>query len=194
MYKTNLLPRDLQPQPAINKQRLMRMLTVALLGCFIAGSYIFLVIDIHLKQQMLTSLRQEASTGELATKKLVQIQKERQQNEEVINKLQQIISNNINWHDLLNDVNQCLPTDTWFTAISLSTIEAKDDELPNQLLVFNGNSTNLSSIGVFIYNLQQLTYFSGVYLDYAKELDSPATPPLLTFKISVTFSGGDNIE
>jgi Tfp pilus assembly protein PilN len=188
MYKINLLPQDLQPPPVIDKNRLVRMLSLSLLVCIVAGAYIYLVIDYQLKQEVLAALRQEVSTGVLTANKVAEIKKERQQNEEVINELQQLISNNTNWYALLNDVNYCLPDDTWLTGVT------KKDEDKKTVLVFMGNSVNLSSIGFFIYNLQQLPYFSGVSLNYAKEQEIESNSALLTFKISADFPEGEKIE
>lgn len=205
--KVNLLPPELQREGVIDFKRLVKVSVITVLIMFVLGGYAAFLIKSAVTRSELDSSRQELERLQVIVAKVEALKKERQRNEMVAEGLHKLISERGIWSNKLDDLNYSLPVDMWLTEFNLlkaqvpgepSKVAAKPagqqavaGQQPSSIpkpdtLVLKGVSRSVPSIGVFIYYLNQLPYFSKVTLNEIKESDNG----LMSYMITLTLKEG----
>lgn len=156
----NLLPPELRNSTTKNQIDLMKVLLVLIGVSVLAGYTLFFgwikfseYRSVRLERQ-LTSILPEKSEAET-------FQKESKRLEQEIVELTNITKEKKRWSPFLADINNRLPQDIWITNFTC------DQEKNFQL---QGLAGNLSTIGVFLYELNELPYFQELRLVRSKEI------------------------
>ncbi|MBO8137651.1 MAG: hypothetical protein H0Z40_05895 [Desulfotomaculum sp.] len=220
MYKINLLPRDLQGRPHFIISRLVGIALITLFICIAAASYGGFLSKLKMKREELKELKMELASAAPAVGKLNSARNDNTEQQKKLIQLQSLLQKNINWYELLEDINYSTPKDISLTRIELTRIEifqqapgkgtgvkeqqasgidslvgyeykqhetaGKDKNNENnkkdkKVLILKGAGTSLSSVGLFIFKLQQLPYFDEVILKTARREEHDS--PLMLFNI-----------
>ncbi|MTI81169.1 MAG: hypothetical protein FH758_09820 [Firmicutes bacterium] len=220
MYKVNLIPRELQSKPFYQNRKMLRSAFVSLMVGIILVGYGAFLFNVHLQKEKLKSLELELMLLTPSAEKLDTARNTKTVNHQKIIKLQSLLKNNVHWFNLLQDVNNSVPKDTWLTKIQLVREKyevSKEDRgqgfsidemvgygskpknsenVPSnsykRVLTITGGSKSLSAVGVFTYNLQQLSYFQEVNLEKAWDMETE--PSEMMFSINAVLPEGDDIE
>lgn len=173
-YKVNLLPRQLQREGLIDIRRLAVMVGAALPAAVVLGCYIIFLINFGFVKDQLAETRSQSALLAPAAARAEEIIKARAEMEGAIGEFDDIIKNRKSWSGLMNDLGSIAPADLWLTGLEISNkpSDAPPDngqKEPDPFARSNqvsckGIAGTLSSVGVFVRNLNGLPYFEEVKL------------------------------
>ncbi|WP_031514903.1 PilN domain-containing protein [Desulfofalx alkaliphila] len=178
--KVNLLPKKLQPQAPLKLSRLCQLTMIVVVFAAILMAYAVFSADLNNKREMLPVMQKELDALLLIG--------ERMQQTGDTNQVPGLLANKIKWHQVLADIKQGLPGGVWLTEVNLIEHNLRDAK---GQLVIKGSGERLSSIGLYIHNLQQLPYIGQAELVNSRLNEQHDT---MEFIIHITFpESGDEI-
>ncbi len=163
-YKVNLLPPKLQREGLVDVRRLIIIsLTTLVIAAILGGYGIFLFLFFNQKSELANTRQQLASLTPIANR-VEEMRKERKKMEATLQAYGSLLKKQIIWSDLFYDLNKITPMDLWLVEVEISL--PKEEQKTNQAKFINlkGLSLTVPSIGVFMNNLSQLSYFKEVKL------------------------------
>lgn len=200
MYKVNLLPPELLAigEPGLRRRSpLYNLLLLAAGGLCLLYlaflTYLFVgQVQIEAKRKALAALEPQ----------IQQVERLQQQTQILRTRAAvwgELIRRRREYYPLLADLQRVLPVDMWLTRVALlpeqpqppettlpkPTTELRVPPLPN-LLVVEGGTHSLASVGVYVNNLCQLPHFKRVAL---KEVKRVGQEQVTTFTIEAVLGG-----
>lgn len=156
----NLLPVELRYGPGGDIRGVGKkfFLMLALWGIIVG--YLGFTAWMLFEQRQLRQLENELSDLKPRYEKVRHLEEENKRLAMEIKEFKKIQKDRANWTDIFQAINNNLPQDIWIT--SFSTNQGK--------IEVKGMAANLATIGVFLYQLNQLPYFSSFSLDKATEV------------------------
>lgn len=192
LYKVNMLPVKLQREGLIDVKRLVAISALTLFLTLTLGGYGALIINYTF---MKNDLKDTAAQLDALAPLVARVEKMRQERIDLEGALQEyaeILQNQKTWSVLLGDLSGVAPIDTWLVELAIENkpVEKKTQQLnatsgsqsntgdpkgqkpseaaglphPNTIIL-KGYSRTVSSVGVFILNLNHLPYFDEVKLN-----------------------------
>lgn len=198
-YRVNLLPPRLQREGNLDLRRLLLVAGGAVLFTFFLAAYGIFILnslrcqnELSVVNQQLVTLQPAVARAELARKKRISL-------EQILQDYHSCLRERKRWSNLLSDLHRVMPVDLWLTDLEIvrrqgegsgenaKTAETADlAELPRpDVVLFQGYSRTVASVGVFVSELTRLSCFQQVQLD---SLQEDATG--YTFKITACLKGG----
>jgi type IV pilus assembly protein PilN len=163
-YKVNLLPSKLRREGLVDVRRLIIISVTTLVIAAILGGYgTFLFLFFNQKSELDNTRQQLASLTPIANR-VQEMRKERKEMEATLQAYSSLLKKQIIWSDLFYDLNKITPVDLWLVEVEISP--PKEEQKDNQAKIINlkGFSLTVPSIGLFMNNLSQLSYFKEVKL------------------------------
>ncbi len=157
----NLLPVELQKKVSEKTQKnLLMILSALIIGTVLIGFSCFFVY-IKYCEHRLTALN--GSIEDVVPKDAQEkyYQEENKKLETEISNLEKITQGRISWTTILEDMNNHLPRNMWITGFSYGQ---------DKKIKITGLTMDVSGVGVFIYELNQLGYISGLSLEKIDEV------------------------
>ncbi|ATW23999.1 PilN domain-containing protein [Candidatus Formimonas warabiya] len=156
----NLLPVELQKKASVKTQRNLLMMLAGLIACTVLIVFTGFFAWIKICEYRLAHLDQSIATIMPKDALEKSYQQENLQMEKDLQNLEQIQEGRIDWTTILQDMNNHLPRDMWITGFSSQGGKVS----------ITGLTADVSEIGVFIYELNQLAYFSDLSLGKTGEV------------------------
>lgn len=202
--KVNLLPPELQREGIIDFKRLLKISVITVLIMVVLGGYAAFLVKFSVTRSEVDIAGQELEKLQAVVVRIEDLKKERKRNEVVAEGLHKLVSERDIWSDRLDDLNYNLPVDMWLTELDLLKTQApgktpekkvkpaeqkaaalqQPSSIPKpDTLILKGFSLSVPSIGVFIYHLNQLPYFSNVTLNEIKESEDGSVGYMITIAI-----------
>lgn len=163
-YRINLLPPELQCEREIDLYRLFRIAGTVLLAAVIFGGCLMLKISYVRMQNELLTTRQELSSLAPVAAQAEKVRQEGKELEAILDEYQAIHDHRRAWSGMLSDLNRLVPVDLWLTGIETGLLKEEPGSKRPDIIKLRGLSGNVSSVGIFVNNLSQLSYFRQVQL------------------------------
>lgn len=182
-YKVNLLPPNLQREGIIDVRRLIRLIAITLSLAFLVGGYGAFLISFWSAKNELAAVRQELTALSPLLSRVEDTREKRNIAEATYQEYSSLLDRHLSWSgilsDMFHDFNNIAPVDLWLVELEIypdpeaagEKSEKKDGKgEPNQFARANfvrikGSSRTVSSVGVFMKNLNQLPYLQNVVLN-----------------------------
>lgn len=183
LYRVNLLPKELQPQSAVDIPRLRKYLVITLVVFTIIYGCIAFGIELNNKREQIIVMTKELSVLAPIAQKVHHTREQRLEVEGMASQFHHILNNRIKWFLVMGDINHSVPQGTWLSRVTLhhqeesyleqfigesSVLEITENNIIapqyQTMLVISGSTESLSSLGLFIHNLQQLVWFEEIHL------------------------------
>lgn len=173
-YKVNLLPPKLRREGIIDVRRLIIISLTTLLVAAILGGYgTFLFLFFNQKSELDNTRQQLASLAPIVNR-VQEIKKERKELEAALQEYIILLKKQIIWSDLFFALNNVTPNDLWLVEVETTFPKEGQKSGPEggkpevlvrpEIMNFKGFSCSVPSIGLFMNNLSQLSYFKEVKL------------------------------
>ena len=120
MYKVNLLPTELQRDISIDFRKLVKRLSVSLLAITLLASYSAFLYSFYSNRKDIARTERYLNELRVTVTKVEDIKKQRQNNEQSVQTLRELLSKRLSWSPLLEDLNCNLPVDMWLESFDLS--------------------------------------------------------------------------
>lgn len=181
-YKVNLLPPGLQREGIVDVHRLIRLIALTLSLAFLLGGYAYFLFSFWSTKNELAAVRQELTALQPVISRVEDVREKRIIAEATYQEYSALLERHQTWagllSDLLHDFNNVAPVDLWLLELEIypdpeasgEESEGKEDRgRPDQFARANcirikGSSRTVSSVGVFIKNLNRLPYLRNVAL------------------------------
>jgi type IV pilus assembly protein PilN len=169
-YKVNLLPQQLQREGTLDIRRLAVIIGSALPAAAALACYIIFLINFAVLKSDLAETRAQLSYLAPAVSQVEEMIRERAELEAAVGEFDGIISNQLTWAGLMNDLGIIAPVDLWLTWLEVSNkpadneAEEADPYARPNLMSCRGIARTLPSVGIFIRNLSGLPYFEEIKL------------------------------
>ncbi|AFV11861.1 type IV pilus assembly protein PilN [Thermacetogenium phaeum DSM 12270] len=188
-YKVNLLPPGLQREGIVDVHRLVRLIALTLSLAFLLGGYGYFLFSFWGAKNELAAVRQELTALRPVLSRVEDVREKRIAAEAAYQEYSTLLDRHQNWagllSDLFHDLNNIAPVDLWLLELEIyPDPEASGEESekkegrgkPDQFARANsisikGSSRTVSSVGVFIKNLNRLPYLQNVALKKIAALD-----------------------
>lgn len=217
MYKINLLPAELRPGFEIDLRRLLIKGMIIFLLAGLAGAYCGFIYRFFSLENELADAGAKLAELRPRVKEVQALIEERKRIEARVEALQNLINGHKTWSHVLADLNDILPVDTWLTGINIyydpkagtkeesgkgekdtinketgkpGKVDASAQDaahVPNAVTI-EGKSRSVPSVGIFLKNLNGLTYFDAVFLNDMHENYNEGT---VTFSITAYIRESD---
>lgn len=161
MYRINLLPPELRQDTPVNIRSVVRQAIAITSILLVVTALITFWWLVQSREREESQLAQRLQQLQQQVQQVQQLQKQRDQHRQKIASLEELVEQRILWSQLLRQINDSLPQDTWFTRLTTG--------LDQQNLIIQGKAGSLTSVGVLMYKLQQLERISEVNLRQAEE-------------------------
>jgi Tfp pilus assembly protein PilN len=156
----NLLPKELRDNTTKDQVDLMKLLLV-LIGVTVFAGYTLFFGWIKFAEYRAVRLERQLTAIMPEKVEAENLQKENKLMEQEIIELTNIMQEKKRWSPFLTDINNRLPQDMWITDISC-------DQEKN--FYMQGLADNLSTVGLFLFELNELSYFQELRLVRSKEI------------------------
>lgn len=160
MYRINLLPPELRQDTPVDVRSVVRQAMVMTVIVLVVMGLLAFWWLVQGKEREAASLQQRAKQLQQQVLQVQQLQKQRDQRRQQVASLEELVAQQLPWSQLLRDINDSLPQDTWFTRLTTGQ---------DHTLIIQGMAGSLTSVGVLMYQLQQLEHISQVSLRQAEE-------------------------
>lgn len=188
-YKVNLLPPGLQREGIVDVHRLVRLIALTLSLAFLLGGYGYFLFSFWGAKNELAAVRQELTALRPVLSRVEDVREKRIAAEAAYQEYSTLLDRHQTWagllSDLFHDLNTIAPVDLWLLELEIyPDPEASGEESekkegrgkPDQFARANsisikGSSRTVSSVGVFIKNLNRLPYLQNVALKKIAALD-----------------------
>ncbi len=188
-YKVNLLPPGLQREGIVDVHRLVRLIALTLSLAFLLGGYGYFLFSFWSAKNELAAVRQELTALRPVLSRVEDVREKRIAAEAAYQEYSTLLDRHQTWagllSDLFHDLNNIAPVDLWLLELEIYPApEAAGEESekkegrgkPDQFARANsisikGSSRTVSSVGVFIKNLNRLPYLQNVALKKIAALD-----------------------
>lgn len=157
----NLLPPELRRNVFVEAQNLFRKIMVLALVSSITLSYLGFYIHMKYSEKQLSNLEYELQLLKPRVEQLQKFQKENKDLQSEIAVFKKKKNEKVDWAVILKDMNECLPEGMWVTDLSYNQ---------DNIIRVKGMADNVSVVGVFLYQLHQLSHFSEFNLEKATEV------------------------
>jgi Tfp pilus assembly protein PilN len=188
LYKVNMLPAKLQREGLIDVKRLVLISAATLFLALTLGGYgAFLINYTFMKNDLKDTTAQLEALAPLVSR-VEQMRQERIGLEAALEEYAEILQNQKTWSVLLDDLSSIIPIDAWLVELAIlrrpvetetppadsqnstgspaGQDETKTAGLPHpNTITLKGYSLTVSSVGVFVMNLNYLPYFEEVKLN-----------------------------
>lgn len=210
MYKVNFLPRELQRDFVTDINKLAAGALFALIIAGVLAVYGFFLDRLHLVEAAVAEAGRYLESLQAGVAAVEEVKRRRVRDEQTVDSLRAIMEKRISWTEVLTGVNSQLPADVW-----LARLELGNRDLPGaaperdylregrpaqgaggppgaappapDVLVLEGYSRSVSSVGVLVDQLGRIPVFSRVLLN---ELSVDRKAAAYTFKITALLKGG----
>lgn len=194
-YKVNLLPPNLQREGVIDISRLIKLIAITLLIALVVGSYGAFLISFWGAKSELAAARQELKAISPVVSRVTAIRKERAAAEATYKEYSSLLDSQLAWSNILTgmfcDFNNIIPVDLWLVDLEVAPgtkaeeksqqtekkEKTEENSAPEQFARANtvkikGSSRTVSSVGVFMKNLNELPYLKDIALNKVKAGDN----------------------
>jgi len=120
MYKVNLLPPELQRDISVDIRRLVKWLTVSLVVIILVLGYGIFLYSFFSTKKEIVETEKYLSELQVTVNRIEDIKKQRQKNEQSVQKFKDLVEKRLIWSYILDDLNYNLPVDMWLASIELS--------------------------------------------------------------------------
>lgn len=177
MQAINLLPKELRRDPTIELKRVLR---TALLTTFVGVLtlvFVTLFLTNYFKGKELEAVKTEIKALEPTMQKVNSLKKEIETNDRRITVYQQVLDRPIPWSELLKDISFKMPRDIWLEEVATSITQTQGTPTKPQttteiFVTVKGYAPSLSSVGVFLLHLNQISMLQNPILVMAQEVDA----------------------
>ena len=190
MSRINLLPEELRKDPAVELKRVLRTAIITTVIASLVLAFITLYANNHFKAKEIDHIKAEIEATKPLVTKVETLQAEIKVNNRKITTYRNLLNKPVAWTNIIGDINLSMPRDLWLTEVSAVSVQ-KEVKKENQeevvkvnesFAVLKGYAPSLSSIGVFIINLNHISSIEDVTLLVAREKkDAPSY--LMDFEI-----------
>lgn len=179
MYKINLLPQELLAEAAGKKRDVLLPGIIIFFGVLLAV-YIGLAANIYIGQRQINEKKAAYKDLVPQIKRVEELQSQTARDKAQLAVLEKTDTERRHYYSVLAQVNSVLPVDMWLTRFLVSRsgpsekepdkLQAEDLQKPTRLVI-EGVTGSLSSVGVYLNKLQELSYFEKVTLKEVKEVE-----------------------
>lgn len=176
MNEINLLPPELrQDLPLDWKELLPFVLVCGLITLALTICLVFWGLNLLLAKQsagldyQLVQLQPKIKQAEVVQANILKLENQKKQ-------MKTILENRKNWSRILGNINDILPQDVWLTSLKVNE-EGK--------LLLKGTVQELTSVGILVFELNKLPYFTKAELVKAETLTG-----IITFEVTAELEKG----
>lgn len=184
MYRVNLLPPRLQREGTLDVRRLVFVAGITALAAAMVVWYTAFLFNFLTAKTELAATRQQLASLSPLVKRAEAVAKERRAAEAALKEYEAALGERRTWSDLLMDLTHVTPVDLWLVELELyyrdlggEKPEPKSDQAPGETkkgenvtgviprpnaVLLRGYARTVPSVGVFVNNLQQMSYFKQV--------------------------------
>ena len=164
MYKANLLPAELQKDFEINTRKLGTLAVATAAITIIVLFYISFLIKIYYLENDLEAKKSNLVQLQKIAKKVEEIRKEIDFLTKEKDSLLKLKQERLVFTVILTDLNLNIPRNTWLTGINYNP--------GTRELALTGATRDSQEAGIFVYNLNNLPYFTKVMLNQTVRNDA----------------------
>jgi type IV pilus assembly protein PilN len=195
MYKVNLLPPRLQHEELVDIRRLLLTSLIAVLVLVVLGAGVSFVISDIVVHQEIASAIQQLTSLQPTVAMVQNMQNQTRLMLSTDNDYRSLLNRQMTWSGLIYDLNDIAPTDLWLVELDMTNADlSKNPEAagngsgsapgsnmnavvrsnaqngsepvpyPN-VVTIKGMAGSVTSIGIFVQNLNRLPYFKSVVIN-----------------------------
>lgn len=171
-YRVNILPDELArgDQPTGLRLPSRPVLIGLVSGVLLLGAYGAFLSSWFSAGQELEETRVQLRALEPTLQKVEEVRAAKEKAQARVDAWRGIMNERAVWTPLLDDLQYSLPVDMWFTRVTIGERKTMAQgekestfEIPGvSMITIEGSSLSVPSVGVFVRNLQLLSYFSSV--------------------------------
>jgi len=192
MYKINLLPPELLPEPPARKPFVPKSLLAGV--CILGLVYIGLTLALYYTEARIEDNRRALGGLDAKIQEVEVLQNEAAKLETRLSAWQGLLAGRRESTALLNTLQASLPVEMWLTRVeALGPSEQAAEGNPQEgaeRLVIEGGSRSLAAVGVYVNRLSGSPYLRRVVFKEVKEVKRAGEAPILVFSIEAVLKEG----
>lgn len=192
MYKINLLPPELLPEPPAKKPLAPKGLLV---GVSVLGLlYIGLALALYYTEAQIGDKKRALAGLDTKIQEVEALQKKAAWLEARLSAWQGLLASRRESSALLDTLQLNLPVEMWLTRVEVSgpaeqAAEGKPQERADRMVI-EGGSRSVAAVGVYVNRLSKSSYLRRVVLQEVKEVRQAGEAPILVFSIEAVLREG----